>query len=146
MLYNTSDPLDKENFLARAQLLAERGDIVELRTKRQRSMKQSAYLHCILSYFGARYGEEAEYVKVEYFKKLINPDIFIISKGKDPFTGRDKYKLRCTSDLTTEEMSTCIDRFRNWSSKEAGIYIPTADEGAMLAKCEVEIAKAQRYL
>lgn len=146
MLYNTSEPLDKENFLARAQLLAERGDIVELRTKRQRSLKQSAYLHCILAYFGARYGEEAEYVKVEYFKKLINPDIFIISKGKDPFTGRDKYKLRSTSDLTTEEMSTCIDRFRNWSSKEAGIYIPTAEEGAMLAACEVEIAKAQRYL
>lgn len=146
MLYNTSEPLDKENFLARAQFLAERGDIVELRTKRQRSLKQSAYLHCILGFFGARYGEEAEYVKVEYFKKLINPDIFIISKGKDPFTGRDKYKLRSTSDLTTEEMSTCIDRFRNWSSKEAGIYIPTAEEGAMLALCEVEIAKAQRYL
>lgn len=146
MLYNTSNPLDKENFLARAQLLAERGDIVELRTKRQRSLKQSAYLHCILAYFGSQYGEDAEYVKAEYFKKLVNPEIFILSKGQDPFTGRDKYKLRSTADLTTEEMSTCIDRFRNWSSKVAGIYLPTAEEGAILAMCEVEIAKAKRYL
>lgn len=145
MLYNTSNPLDKENFLARAQLLAERGDIVELRTKRQRSLKQSAYLHCLFAYFGSQYGEDAEYIKTEYFKKLVNPEFFILSKGRDPFTGREKYKLKSTSDLTTEEMSTCIDRFRNWSSKQAGIYLPTADEGAKLAMCEVEIAKAQRY-
>lgn len=145
MLYNTSNPLDKENFLARAQLLAERGDIVELRTKRQRSLKQSAYLHCLFAYFGSQYGEDAEYIKTEYFKKLVNPEFFILSKGRDPFTGREKYRLKSTSDLTTEEMSTCIDRFRYWSSKQAGIYLPTADEGAKLAMCEVEIAKAQRY-
>ncbi len=146
MLYNTSNPLDKENFLARAQFLAERGDIVELRTKKQRSLKQSAYLHCLLGYFGSQYGEDAEYVKAEYFKKLVNPDIFILSKGVDVFTGQVKYKLRSTADLTTEEMSTCIDRFRNWSSKEVGLYLPTAEEGALLALCEVEIAKAKRLL
>lgn len=146
MLYNTSQPLDRENFLARAQFLANRGDIVELCSKRQRSLKQSAYLHCLFAYFGCQYGEDADYVKVEYFKKMINPDYFVLSVGKDPFTGRDRYKLRSTADLTIEEMSICIDRFRNWSSKEAGIYLPTSEEGAMLAQCEVEIAKAKRYL
>lgn len=146
MLYNTSNPLDKENFLARAQLLANRGDTVELRTKRQRSLKQSAYLHCLFAYFGSQYGEDAEYVKVEYFKKLVNPHRFIIDKGIDKFTGQVKFKLRSTADLTTEEMSECIDRFRNWSSKEAGIYLPTSEEGALLALCEVEISKASRYL
>lgn len=146
MLYNTSEPLDRENFLTRAQFLADRGDIVELRTKRQRTLKQSAYLHCLFAYFGCQYGEDAEYVKVEYFKKIVNPQYFVLSVGRDPFTGNARYKLRSTADLTTEEMSACIDRFRNWSSKEAGIYLPTADEGAMLAQCEVEIAKAQRFL
>lgn len=146
MLYNCSQPLDRENFLARAQLLANRGDMVELRTKRQRSLKQSAYLHVILAYFGCQYGEDAEYVKAEYFKKHVNPDYFVLSKGVDAFTGRTKWRLRSTADLTMEEMATCIDRFRNWSSKEAGIYIPTSEEGAMLAQCEIEIAKAQRYL
>lgn len=146
MLYNTSQPLDKESFLARAQFLAERGDIVELRTKKQRSLKQSAYLHCLFAYFGSQYGEDEEYVKVEYFKKHVNPEIFILSEGVDKLTGRKKYKLRSTADLTTEEMSVCIDRFRNWSAKEAGIYLPTAEEGALLAQCEVEISKANRYL
>lgn len=146
MLYNTSNPLDKENFLARAQFLADRGDTVELSTKRQRSLKQSAYLHCLLGYFGCQYGEDAEYVKTEYFKKLVNPEIFVLSKGQDPFTGRVKYKLRSTADLTIEQMSICIDRFRNWASKEAGIYLPTAEEGALIALCEVEISKAKRFL
>lgn len=146
MLYNTSQPLDKENFLARAQFLADRGDMVELRTKRQRSLKQSAYLHCLFAYFGSQYGEDAEYVKVEYFKKLVNKEYFVIGTSVDNFTGRQKYKLRSTADLTTEEMSVCIDRFRDWSVREACIYLPTADEGALLAQCDVEIAKARRFV
>lgn len=145
MLYNTSNPLDKENFLARAQFLANRGDMVELCTKRQRSLKQSAYLHCLFAYFGSQYGEGPDYVKTEYFKKLVNRDIFVLGVSTDKFTGQVKYKYKSTADLTTEEMSTCIDRFRNWASKEAGIYLPTADEGKLLALCEIEIAKAQRY-
>lgn len=146
MLYNCSNPLDKANFLDRANVLAERGDVVELKTKKQRSLKQSAYLHCLFDYFGCQYGEDGDYVKEEYFKKLVNPDIFVLSEGIDRFTGKQKWQLRSTADLTTEEMSICIDRFRNWSSKEAGIYLPTAQEGALLRLCEIEISKAQRYL
>ena len=146
MLYNCSNSLDKANFLERAKLLADRGDVVELKTKKQRSLKQSAYLHCLFDYFGCQYGESGSYVKEEYFKKLVNPDIFVLSEGVDRFTGRQHYQLRSTADLTTEEMSICIDRFRDWASKEAGIYLPTAAEGALLRLCEIEISKAQRYL
>lgn len=146
MLYNCSNPLDKANFLDRAKLLAERGDVIELRTKKQRSLKQSAYLHCLFDYFGCQYGEDGNYVKEEYFKKLVNPDIFVLSEGIDRFTGKHRVQLKSTADLTTEEMSICIDRFRNWSSKEAGIYLPTSQEGALLRLCEIEISKAQRYL
>lgn len=146
MLYNCSNPLDKANFLERAKLLAERGDVVEMRTKKQRTLKQSAYLHCLFDYFGCQYGEDGAYVKEEYFKKLINPDYFVLKKGVDRFTGKEHWQVRSTADLTTEEMSVCIDRFRNWSSKEAGIYLPTPEEGLLLRQCEIEISKAQRYL
>lgn len=146
MLYNCSNPLDKANFLDRVKLLAERGDVVELKTKKQRSLKQSAYLHCLFDYFGCQYGEDGAYVKEEYFKKLVNPDIFVLSEGIDRFTKKHRVQLRSTADLTTEEISIAIDRFRNWSSKEAGIYLPTSQEGALLRLCEIEISKAQRYL
>lgn len=146
MLYDCRNDLDRATFLARAQLLADRKDVVELRTKRQRTLNQNSYLHVIIGYFAARYGEEAEYVKNEYFKQLVNPKTFVLSKTIDKFTGQVRVKLRSTSDLTTEEMSTCIDRFRNWSSKEAEIYLPTAEEGALLRQCEIEIAKAERFV
>lgn len=146
MLYDCRNPLDKENFLARAQFLANREDVVELRTKRQRSLNQNGYLHVILDWFGCQYGEDAEFVKTEYFKKLVNPDYFILGKKRSKFSGQEYYQLRSTADLTTEEMSVCIERFRNWASKEAGIYIPTAEEGIIIRQCEIEIAKARRYL
>lgn len=146
MLYDNSNPLQKANFLARANLLAERGEVVELRSKRQRSLNQNAYLHVIIGYFAVMYGEASDYIKEEYFKKLVNPDTFIVARKLDKFTNRERIVCRSTSDLTVEEMSVCIDRFRNWSSKEAGIYLPTAEEGALLRMCEVEISRTERFV
>jgi len=146
MLYDNSNPLQRQNFLARARLLAERGEVVELRSKKQRTLNQNAYLHVLFGYFASQYGETADYVKEEYFKKLVNRDWFVVSSGIDKFTGRLRERVRSTSELTIEEMSACIDRFRNWSSKEAGIYLPTSEEGILLRQCEIEISKAERFL
>lgn len=146
MLYDCSNPLDNANFLERSKLLASRGEVVELRSKKQRSLSQNSYLHCLFDYFGSQYGENGDYVKECYFKTLVNPDYFVIGKSVDRFTGETRYQVRSTSDLTTEEMSVCIDRFRNWSSKEAGIYLPTAAEGSLLRQCEIAISKAQRFV
>ena len=146
MLYDCKNDLDRANFLARAQLLADRKDVVELHTKRQRTLNQNAYLHVLIDYFACQYGEDAEYVKTEYFKLLVNPDIFVTGSWIDKFTNQKRISVKSTSALTTEEMSLCIDRFRNWSSKEAGIYLPTAEEGSFIRQCEIEISKAKRYL
>lgn len=143
MLYDNSNPLQKANFLARANLLAERGEVVELRSKKQRSLNQNSYLFVLLGYFGSQYGESAEYIKEEYFKRLVNPQFFVLGTKYDKFRGVERTICRSTTDLTVEEMSICIDRFRNWSSKEAGIYLPTAEEGALLRLCEVEISRVQ---
>lgn len=146
MLYDCRNDLDRANFLTRAQLLADRKDVVELRTKRQRTLNQNAYMHVLIEYFACQYGEEPDYIKTEYFKLLVNPDVFVEGSWVDRFTGQKRIKVRSTSSLTTEEMSVCIDRFRNWSAKKAGIYLPTAEEGAILRQCEIEIEKSKRFL
>lgn len=146
MLYDCKNDLDRSKFLTRAQFLADRKDVVELRTKRPRTLNQNAYLHVLIEYFACEYGEDAEYVKTEYFKLLINPEIFVEGSWVDKFTGQKRIKVRSTASLTTEEMSVCIDRFRNWSSKEAGIYLPTAEEGVKIRQCEIEIEKAKRFV
>lgn len=145
MIYNLSSPLDKANFLLRAKKLAESGVIVDLTEKKpRRSLPQNKYLHVILAYFGAQTGNTLEWVKQQYYKKLVNPDLFIREK-EDKYLGRIKV-LRSSADLDTAEMSLSIERFRNWAAQEAGIYIPSADEAILIQQMEIEIERNKEYL
>lgn len=144
-LFNLSNPLDKANFLLRAKKLAESGKIVELAEKKpRRSLPQNKYLHVILAYFGTQTGNTTEWVKQQYYKKLVNPDLFIREK-EDKYLGRIKV-LRSSADLDTAEMSLSIERFRNWAAQEAGIYIPSADEAILIQQMEIEIERNKEFL
>lgn len=145
MVYDTSNSLDKANFLLRAKKLAESGVIVDLTEKKpRRSLPQNKYLHVILAYFGAQTGNTLEWVKQQYYKKLVNPDLFIREK-EDKYLGRIKV-LRSSADLDTAEMSLSIERFRNWAAQEAGIYIPSADEAILIQQMEIEIERNKEFL
>ena len=145
MIYNTSNPLDKANFLLRAKKLAESGKVIDLTEKKpRRSLPQNKYLHVILAYFGAQTGNTLEWVKHQYYKKLVNPDLFIREK-EDKYLGRIKV-LRSSADLDTAEMSLSIERFRNWASQEVGIYIPSADEAILIQQMEIEIERSKEFL
>ena len=145
MIYNLSSPLDKANFLLRAKKLAESGVIVDLTEKKpRRSLPQNKYLHVILAYFGTQTGNTLEWVKQQYYKKLVNPDLFIREK-EDKYLGRIKV-LRSSADLDTAEMSLSINRFRNWAAQEAGVYIPAADEAILIQQMEIEIERSKEFL
>ena len=145
MIYNTSNPLDKANFMLRAKKLADKGVIVDLTEKKpRRSLPQNKYLHVILAYFGAQTGNTLEWVKQQYYKKLVNPDLFIREK-EDKYLGRIKV-LRSSADLDTSEFSLSIERFRNWAAQEAGIYIPSADEAILIQQMEIEIERSKEFL
>ena len=145
MIYNTSNPLDKANFLLRAKKLAESGKVIELTEKKpRRSLPQNKYLHVILAYFGAQTGNTLEWVKHQYYKKLVNPDLFIREK-EDKYLGRIKV-LRSSADLDTSEFSLSIERFRNWAAQEADIYIPSADEAILIQQMEIEIERNKEHL
>lgn len=145
MIYDTSNPLDKANFMLRAKKLAENRKIVDLTEKKpRRSLPQNKYLHVILAYFGTQTGNTLEWVKQQYYKKLVNPDLFIREK-EDKYLGKIKV-LRSSADLDTAEMSLSIDRFRNWSAQEAGVYIPSADEAILIQQMEIEIERNKEFL
>lgn len=145
MIYNLSSPLDKANFLLRAKKLADSGKVIELTEKKpRRSLPQNKYLHVILAYFGTQTGNTLEWVKQQYYKKLVNSDLFIREK-EDKYLGRIKV-LRSSADLDTAEMSLSIDRFRNWSAQEAGVYIPAADEAILIQHMEIEIERSKEFL
>ena len=145
MIYDTSNPLDKANFLLRAKKLAESGKIIEMSEKKpRRSLPQNKYLHVILAYFGTQTGNTLEWVKQQYYKKLVNPDLFI-REEEDKYLGRIKV-LRSSADLDTAEMSLSIERFRNWAAQEAGIYIPSADEAILIQQMEIEVERNKEFL
>lgn len=145
MVYDTSNPLDKANFLLRAKKLADKGAIIELTEKKpRRTLSQNSYLHVTIAYFASQYGCTTEWAKQRYFKQLVNPELFVREKD-DEFLGRVKY-LRSSADLDVSEMSLAIDRWRNWCSMEASIYIPSADEAILIQQMEVEINRNKAFL
>lgn len=145
MIYNLSNPLDVQNARTRLEALIKRACIVEVTEKKQkRTLNQNAYLHLLLGYFASQTGNTLEWVKQQYYKKLCNPDIFI-GEREDLFLGRVKY-VRSSADLRTDEMNLSIDRFRNWSAAEAGIYLPDPTNEAELAALQIEVERYKTYL
>ncbi len=145
MIYNLSDPLQKEQFKLRCNKLYSESKTVELTEKvGKRTLKQNSYLHLILSYFALQYGDSMEFVKVEFFKKLVNPDTFILEK-EDRILGKVKF-LRSSAVLTTKEMTDCIERFRNWAAKEACIYLPAPNEHDMVGAMRMEVEKNKKWI
>jgi hypothetical protein len=111
MLYDNSNPLVKEQFLLRARKLADTGKMVEMTEKKpQRTLKQNAYLWLLLSYWATQTGYTKEEAEAIY--KDVNKDIYIEVKE---IGGREVEYVRHTYELDTAEMTSTIEKFRNWS-------------------------------
>jgi hypothetical protein len=145
MIYDLNNILDQDRFKRRCNALYKEGKVVELsEKKRRRTIPQNAYLHLILGWFAMETGNRLEFVKQEYFKRHINPDLFVI-EIEDKHLGKVQV-LRSSRDLDTSEMTTAIERFRNWASSEAGIHLPSPDEQAFLQAIEYEMMRQKEYL
>ena len=144
MLYDLGNKLDRLRFETRGAFLIEKKAIVELTEKTSRSSSQNRYLHLLLGFLAIETGNTLEYVKENFYKKAANPALFLMAKD-DPIIGHTIW-TRSSAELSKEEMTLSIERLRNWSSQEAGIYLPSADEQSILQMIEVEMSRQQRYL
>ena len=142
-LYDLSKEIDKSKFKKRVNELFLKKELVELKAKRKRTLNQNRYLHLILGWFSSEYGVSLGYAKLEYFKKLVNKEIFeveIVTKF-----GEVVKEYRSSADLDTVEKTKAIDRFREWSNIEAEIYLPEANEQTFLKEIEIELNR-NRYV
>lgn len=145
MIYNAQNEFDVNNARTRFEYLLKNQKTFELTEKRQkRSVSQNAYLHLILSWYALEYGETLEYIKQEVFKKQINKDLFETEYINEK-TGEIRTDWKSTSNLDSKQMTVAIDRFRDYASKEAGIYLPEPKDMAMLQEIENQI-RNNRYL
>lgn len=145
MIFNLSNEHEKPKFKEYANKLYKEGAAVELKKKHPlRSIPQNSYLHLLLGYFGAEYGCSLDEAKIDYFKRTCNKDLF--ERTNINKLGKEVTYLRSSSELTTAEMSSAIDRFRNWSAAVAGIYLPAAGEQQFLLHAMQEVEKNKEFL
>ncbi len=145
MIYDLNTEIDRERLTKRITALFSARKVVEVKVYQpKRTNAQNRYLHAILGEFAMQTGNTLEETKTEYFKKYCNADLFLVRKTLKHIGTIEV--LRSSAELDTAEMTTAIDRFRNWSASEAGIYLPSPDEEAYLAAIEAEMQRHRDWL
>jgi hypothetical protein len=139
MIYNPENKLHQKQAIEKLKYFFSKGKRFELKAKNdKRSISQNSYLHLILTWFGVETGYTLEEVKQDIFKKHVNPTLFY----EGEFEGIVKIeRWRSTANLDTAEMTLAIDRFRNFASKELGIYLPEPNDLVLLQEIENELSK-----
>lgn len=145
MIFDLNNEYQIQRFVEYAKKLLGKRVVVELKEKcANRTLPQNSYLHLILGYFAAEYGCSREEAKVDFYKRDCNRDLY--EREKTNKRGKKVTYLRSSAELTTEEMSLSIDRFRNWSASVASIYLPAANEHQMLIYAMQEVERCKEYV
>ena len=145
MLFNLKSEYDVPKFKAYVNRLYQERAVVEVKKKHPgRTLSQNSYLHLLLGYFAAEYGCSRDEAKIDFYKRTCNRDLFerkVVNKK-----GKEITYLRSSADLSTAEMTLSIDRFRDWSSAVAGIYLPAAGEKEMLIYAQQEVERNKEFI
>ena len=144
-LYNLKNAYDRKRFKEACNQMVLNNEYVELKKKKtQRSLAQNSYLHCLLGYFASEFGYTLEEVKFDIFKKICNRDIF--EKKRVNRRGQEITYIRSSTELDKAEMTSAIERFRNYSSAQCGLYLPSPNEGEMLFFAQQQIEQCKDYM
>jgi hypothetical protein len=143
MQYDLKSDYQLKAFQSKVEKLLERGAVVELTEKTFRSRNQNSYLHLLIGVVAMETGNTLEDVKREYFKDLVNPDIFRSYRTDN--RGNTIRVYRSSADVSKEEMSIAIDRFKRWGA-ENGIYMPNPGDESLLREIAVEMGRMSKYL
>lgn len=142
MKYDLSNPLHRQQLRTRFELLFKKEQgVVELKEyKPQATTQQNKYVRVVCAYFGCMTGYEADYVYSVFFKSTVNYELFAVP-FHDDILNKDTVKWRSMKDLTVDEASKAIDRFIEWASKEAGVYIPSPQDHYQIMQMELELER-----
>ena len=146
MWYNLSNPFDIDKFKDRVIELRNKGAMVELTEKKPRSLQANKYLHLMLAQFAITYGYTLDEVKTHFYKVVVNPNIFVRERV-DRFSGETYKYVRSSAELTSDEMSESIERFRDYWFEEGGYRFPSSDEYIALLHIQHDIEQqSKEYL
>lgn len=145
MIYDLKSEYQAQNAKEYLANLITAKAVIELKRKdTSRTIPQNSYLHLLLGWYASEYGTSIEEVKVDIYKRACNREIY--EREKTNKNGQIVKYLRSSRELTKEEMTTSIERFRNYAADVAGIYLPAPDEKAFLLHIRQEIERNKEYL
>ena len=143
MILDLKNALDLAKFKAKVDKCLRDLPVVEFTEKTARTSSQNRYLHLLIGVVAMEVGVTLEYAKQEYFKRLVNREIFAI-EVQDRFCGKVE-RMRSSAELNREQMSMAIDRFKQWG-REQGMYMPDPQDEALLRDIEIEMGRMRRFL
>ena len=145
MIFNLQNPFEHVKFKEYVNKLFEERAVVEVKKKHpNRTLAQNRYFYLLLSWFACETGYSVDEVKIDIFKRVCNKDMSemeIVNKK-----GMTIKTLRSSADLSTGEFTLAIERFRNYASSQAGIYLPSPNEREFLLHIQQEVEKQREYL
>lgn len=134
MKYNLAIKAEKSAAFKYFMTLANKKSLVEVKKlSPNRSLRQNSYLHLLIGAFGNHFGYTMEEAKIVY--KRMNANIYFYKKNDIPF-------MKSSADLTVEEMTASIEKFRE-ESAAAGCPLPTATDQGWLREIENEIERSK---
>lgn len=144
MLYDTSNQIQAERAKKRFQSLLDGKKVIELKVKDYRSLSQNNYLHLLFGYVSIETGLDIEYIKQVYYKVHVNSDIYVYEQT-NKLTGETVSLIKSSSDISTQDMTLSIERFRNFASVEMELYLPAPNEDEFLKHIAVEVERHKEY-
>ena len=87
---------------------------------------------------------ERDYVKEMYYKRAANSELYIRER-EDKLCGWVEY-TRSSAELTRDEMSLSLDRWKEWCARVAEFRLPEPEDGEFLDWVEVEIARNDKFV
>lgn len=137
MKFNTASTAEATRAFEYLTELVGRHGIVDIRkVSPVRSLSQNAYLHLLISAFGAHFGYSS--IEGKQLYKELNKDIYEYTKK-----GRKFYKS--SAELSKEDMARSVDRFMA-ASESQGYPLPLATDQGWLMQIQNTIEQNQRYL
>lgn len=143
MQYDLSSELDRARLKVRWAALVRKGAVVDLTEKNFRTKRQNNYIHLLIGVVAMETGNTLQDTKDYYFKRTVNPDIFVESRTDK--MGNTIHSLRSSKTITKEQMSTAIDRFKRWGY-ENGFHMPDENEESLLEAIAKEMGRNSAYL
>ena len=143
MTLRLSSPLDALKAQTRLNALIAKGATIELTEKSFRTPNQNRYAYLLMGMVAMFTGNSLEDTKEWYFKRVVNPDLFIVKRNDK--LGNLIETTKSTRELTKEQMTIAIDRFKRWGY-ENQIPMPEQGDERLLAEIEIEMGRQAKWI